>query len=47
MNKFLLKYSNHLVAFAVIVSTYSVSVACGGFFNQPKVPDAVKKLRKF
>lgn len=47
MNKFISKYSNHLIALAVIVSTYSINMACGAFFNQPQVPNAVKKLRKF
>lgn len=47
MNKFILKYSQHIVAFAVMVSTYAENRTCFVLFKQPKVPDSVKKLRKF
>ncbi|MFI3177367.1 MAG: cyclic lactone autoinducer peptide [Eubacteriales bacterium] len=47
MKKFISKYGSCITAFALIISTYSANVTCGLFFNQPKLPDSVKKLRKF
>lgn len=47
MNKFILEYSRYIVAFALMISAHSVNTVCALYFNQPKVPDSVKKLRKF
>lgn len=47
MNKFILKFSGLLALVAITASTHSASVACWPIFHQPKVPDSVRKLRKY
>lgn len=47
MLNFMRKYGALLTAFAVMVSTHSVNTTCCIYYNQPKQPESVKKLRNF
>ncbi len=47
MLKFVKKHGGMIAALAMVVTALSVNSACHFFYNQPKLPESAKKLRKF
>ncbi|HNZ99884.1 cyclic lactone autoinducer peptide [Ruminococcus sp.] len=46
IREFLLKHGNVIAALAIAAATESASKACWFWFNQPKVPEGMKKFVK-
>lgn len=47
VNRFMVLFGGILAAFALIIATISANSACMWITHQPKLPDDVRKLRKF
>ncbi len=47
LRKFVTKFGGMFAALAVVIATTSANSACLWIGHQPKLPDDVKKLRKF
>ena len=41
------KYGYLVALFALAISTYAAEAPCAWLYHQPKLPDSVKKLRRF
>jgi len=46
IKRFILKHGHVIAALAIAAATESASKACWFWFNQPKVPDGMKKFVK-
>ncbi len=47
MKKFLTKYGHIVAAFAIMIASVTANSTCVYIMYQEKMPEAVKKLRKF
>ncbi|WP_295219353.1 cyclic lactone autoinducer peptide [Ruminococcus sp.] len=47
VNRFMMMFGGVFAAFALMIATISANSACMWITHQPKLPDDVKKLRKF